>query len=173
MNDLDLSCGGLLPLIPSLEASPSVYDDRSDSWLTRSELRAASLNLAKSIASEEKRLIFLLCGVNSETIIGLLAAAAAGHATALVDPLLPEHLMTGLIQSYQPDIILGPRGVGEKLPHVMSDKTRVGSAQSRARRYRMDREGERIVVSTHRSLPAAASVHIGDNRQPEIRSAVA
>jgi acyl-CoA synthetase (AMP-forming)/AMP-acid ligase II len=132
MNDLDLSCGGLLPLIPPLEASPSVYDDRSDSWLTREELRAASLDLAKSIASEEKRLIFLLCGVNSETIIGLLAAAAAGHATALTDPALPEHLMTGLIESYQPDIILGPRGVGEKLPHVMSGKTTVGSVQSRA-----------------------------------------
>ena len=86
MNDLDLSCGGLLPLIPRLEASPAVYDDRSDSWLTREELRTASLDLAKAIASEHKRLVFLLCGVNSETIIGLLAAAAAGHATALIDP---------------------------------------------------------------------------------------
>ncbi len=61
----------------------------SDSWLTREELRTASLDLAKQIASEQKRLVFLLCGVNSETIIGLLAAAAAGHATALIDPALP------------------------------------------------------------------------------------
>jgi len=82
MNDLDRSCGGLLPLISRLEASSAVYNDRNDSWLTREELRAASLNLAKTIAAEQKRLVFLLCGVNSETIIGLLAAAAASDATA-------------------------------------------------------------------------------------------
>ena len=98
MKDVDLSCGGLLPLIAPLEASPAVYDDRSESWLTREELRTASLDLAQAIASEHKRLVFLLCGVNSETIIGLLAAAAAGHATALIDPSLSEHLMTGLIE---------------------------------------------------------------------------
>ncbi len=98
MKDLNHSCGGLLPLISRLEASPAVYNDRSDSWLTREELRTASLDLAKTIASEQKRLVFLFCGLNSETIIGLLAAAAAGHATALVDPALPEHLMRGLIE---------------------------------------------------------------------------
>ena len=75
---------------------------------------------------------FIRCSGSRDTsAVAWPAAAAAGHATALVDPLLPEHLMTGLIEFDQPDIILGPRGVGEKLPHVMSDKTRVGSAQSR------------------------------------------
>jgi acyl-CoA synthetase (AMP-forming)/AMP-acid ligase II len=132
MNDLDLSCGGLLPLISRLEASSAVYNDRNDSWLTREELRAASLSLAKTIAAEQKRLVFLLCGVNSETIIGLLAAAAAGHVTALIDPALPEHLMTGLIESYQPELILGPSGSSEKLPYAMNDKATVRSAQSGA-----------------------------------------
>jgi acyl-CoA synthetase (AMP-forming)/AMP-acid ligase II len=130
MNDLDLSCGGLLPLISRLEASPAVYDDRSESWLTREELRTASLDFAEEIASEHKRLVFLLCGVNSETIIGLLAAAAAGHTTALIDPALPEHLMTGLIESYQPELILGARGAFEKLPGTASSKATVGSAES-------------------------------------------
>jgi acyl-CoA synthetase (AMP-forming)/AMP-acid ligase II len=131
MKDLDLSCGGLLPLITRLEASPSVYDDRNAGWLTREELRAASLDLASAIASDRKRLVFLLCGVNSETIVGLLAAAAAGHATALVDPALHEHLMTGLIESYQPELILGARGAGEKLLDVVGDAT-VNSTQSSA-----------------------------------------
>ena len=103
---------------PRFETSPAVYDDRNDSWLTREELRAASVDLAKSIASEQKRLVFLLCGVNSETIIGLLAAAAAGHATALIDPAVPEHLMTALIEFYQPELILGARGAIEKLPGI-------------------------------------------------------
>src|ERR1700761_1799598 len=118
MKDVDHSCGGLLPLIPPLEPAPAVYDDRSESWLTREELRAASLDLARAIASEHKSLVFLLCGVNSETIIGLLAAAAAGHATALIDPALSEHLMTGLIESYQPELVLGARGAIEKLPDI-------------------------------------------------------
>jgi acyl-CoA synthetase (AMP-forming)/AMP-acid ligase II len=117
MNDLDLSCGGLLPLIAPLEASPTVYDDRSGVWLTREELRAASLDLAKSIASERKRLVFLFCGVNSETVTSLLAAAAAGHATALIDPSAPEDVLAGLIEAYEPEIVLGARadGIGEKM----------------------------------------------------------
>ena len=130
MNDPDVSCGGLLPLIAPLEASPSVYDDRSETWLTREELRAASLDLARTIASDQKRLVFLLCGLNSETIIALLAAAAAGHATALIDPSLSEGLMAGLIESYRPELILGTPGAIEKLPDA--GKTQSGSARSRA-----------------------------------------
>jgi acyl-CoA synthetase (AMP-forming)/AMP-acid ligase II len=132
MKDLDLSCGGLLPLIPRLEASPAVYDDRNNSWLTREELRTASLDLAKAIASEQKRLVFLLCGVNSETIVGLLAGAAAGHATALIDPSVPEQLLKGLIESYQPELIVGQRGSFEKLTDLSRRNATVGSAQSRA-----------------------------------------
>jgi acyl-CoA synthetase (AMP-forming)/AMP-acid ligase II len=132
MKELDLSCGGLLPLIPRLEAAPAVYDDRSDSWLTRKELRSASLDLAKAIASQKKRLVFLLCRVNSETIVGLLAGAAAGHATALIDPALPEHLMAGLVESYQPELIIGARGSGEKLADVINGAAVVNSMPSRA-----------------------------------------
>jgi acyl-coenzyme A synthetase/AMP-(fatty) acid ligase len=132
MKDLDLSCGGLLPLIRRLEASPAVYDDCNNSWLTREELRRASLDLAKAIASDQKRLVFLLCGVNCETIVGLLAGAAAGHATALIDPSVPEQLLKGLIESYQPELILGQRGSREKPPDLSSGKATVGSAQSRA-----------------------------------------
>jgi acyl-CoA synthetase (AMP-forming)/AMP-acid ligase II len=132
MNDLDLSCGGLLPLIRPLEASRAVYDDRNGSWLTRDELRAASLDLAERIASERKRLVFLFCGVNSETLIGLLGAAAAGHATALIDPLVPEDVLTGLIEAYQPELVLGAAGIGEKLPAVANDAETSGSFDCRA-----------------------------------------
>jgi acyl-CoA synthetase (AMP-forming)/AMP-acid ligase II len=132
MTDLDLSCGGLLPIIPRLESSPALYDDRNDSWLTRKELRNASLDLARAMASEQKRLVFLLCGVNSETIVGLLAGAAAGHATALVDPSVSKDVLTGLIQAYQPELLLGACGSGEKLTDVIDGNATVNSAQSRA-----------------------------------------
>jgi acyl-coenzyme A synthetase/AMP-(fatty) acid ligase len=132
MKDLDLSCGGLLPVIPRLEASPTLYDDLNDRWLTRKELRNASLDLARAVASEQKRLVFLLCGVNSETIVGILAGAAAGHATALVDPSVSKDVLTGLIQAYQPELLLGARGSGEKLPDVIGGNATVNSPQSRA-----------------------------------------
>jgi acyl-CoA synthetase (AMP-forming)/AMP-acid ligase II len=116
--DLDPSCGGLLPLIAPLEAAPSICDDRSGIWLTREDVRTASLHLAETIASERKRLVFLFCGVNSETVIALLAAAAAGHATALIDRSLPKDVLKGLIEAYQPELILGAGDFGEKLRAV-------------------------------------------------------
>ena len=132
MSDLDLSCGGLLPLIAPLEASPAIYDDRSQTWLTRAEIRAASLDLAGRIASGQKQLVFLLCGLNSETLIGLLAAAAAGHATALIDPAAPEDVLRNLIEAYQPELVLGSRDFGEKLRAVTDAAAALDSAESRA-----------------------------------------
>jgi acyl-CoA synthetase (AMP-forming)/AMP-acid ligase II len=132
MHDLDLSCGGLLPPIAPLEAAPALCDDRSGVWLTREDIRAVSLRLAETIASDRKQLVFLFCGANSETVIGLLAAAAAGHATALIDPSLTEDRLKGLVEAYQPELILGSRDFGEKLRAVADGATASGSLKSRA-----------------------------------------
>jgi acyl-CoA synthetase (AMP-forming)/AMP-acid ligase II len=132
MGGLDLSCGGLLPLTAALEAAPAICDDRGDGWLTREEVRAASLGVAGKIASERKQLVFLLCGANSETVIGLLAAAAAGHATALIDPSAPEDRLTGLVEAYQPELVLGAREFGDKLHAVADDTAASSSLESRA-----------------------------------------
>ena len=116
--ELDFSCGGLLPLIEPVERAPAIWDDRGNTWLTRQDLRAASLGLAERLGSRRKQLVFLFCGANCETLIGLLAATAAGHATALIDPSLAEDRLKGLIEAYQPDIVLGARGLGEKIRAV-------------------------------------------------------
>jgi acyl-CoA synthetase (AMP-forming)/AMP-acid ligase II len=115
MRDLDFSCGGLLPLIASLEPAPAARDDRRDVWLTRDEVRTSSLALAEAVASDRKRLAFLFCGNSCETLIGLLAAAAAGHAVALIDPSLAEDKLSALIAAYQPDLVLSTPDIGEKL----------------------------------------------------------
>ena len=115
MRDLDFSCGGLLPLIAPLEREPAVLDDRRDVWLTRDEIRTASLGLAENIASGKKRLVFLFCGNTCETLVGLLAAAAVGHAVALVDPSLAEDKLRALIEAYQPDLVLSPPDIGGTL----------------------------------------------------------
>ncbi len=146
MSVLDLSCGGLLPLIAPLEASPAIHDDRSQTWLTRADIRAASLDLAEKIASGQKQLVFLLCGLNSETLIGLFAAAAAGHATALIDPAAPEDVLRSLIEAYQPELILGSRDFGEKL-RAVTDAALLDSAESRA--------GAVVWVATKAERPSA------------------
>src|SRR5579863_7066118 len=127
MTELDVSCAGLLP---ALEAAPAIRDDRSDVWLTRADARAASLDVAGKITSERKRLVFLFCGANKETVIGLLAAAAAGHATALIDPSLPEDRLKGLIEAYRPEVVLGARELGETMRAVAPGKA--GSFESQA-----------------------------------------
>src|SRR6185312_7161444 len=130
MTDLDLSCAGLLPPIAPLEAAPAIRDDLSEVWLSRADARAASLALAEKIASERKRLVFLFCGANKETVIALLGAAAAGHAIALVDPSLPEDRLKGLIEAYRPEIVLGARELGETMRAVAPGKA--GSLESAA-----------------------------------------
>ena len=132
MRDLDFSCGGLLPLITSIESAPSVRDDRRDIWLTREEVRTASLGLAQNIASAQKRLVFLLCGNTCETIIGLLAAAAASHAVALIDPSLAEDKLGGLIDAYRPDLVLSTPDIGEKLRDLGGASSEWRSYESRA-----------------------------------------
>jgi len=132
MRELDFSCGGILPLIASLEPAPAARDDRGDVWLTRDEVRAASLGLAENIASERKRLVFLFCGNTCETLIGLLAAAAAGHAVALIDPSLAEDKLSALIEAYRPELVLSAPDIGETLRNLAGASGGWRSYKSRA-----------------------------------------
>src|SRR6516162_8918094 len=118
MRQLDFSCGGLLPLIAPLESAPAVCDDRSGVWLTREDVRVASLGLAERLASERKQLVFLFCGNDSGTVIGLLAAAAAGHAMALIDPSLAEDKLAALVGAYRPEVVLATEEMSEKLRNL-------------------------------------------------------
>ncbi|HEX9168912.1 MAG TPA: AMP-binding protein [Roseiarcus sp.] len=131
IRDLDFSCGGLLPPIGPLEGQPAARDDRRDVWLTREELRTASLGLAENIASERKRLVFLFSGNTCETLIGLLAAVAAGHAVAVIDPSLAEDKLRALIEAYQPEVVLKPE-IGETLNEQAGASGVWRSYQSRA-----------------------------------------
>jgi acyl-CoA synthetase (AMP-forming)/AMP-acid ligase II len=130
MRGLDFSCGGLLPLVAPLEARPALCDDRSENWLTREDLRIASLGLAEQIASDRKRLIFVLCGNNSQTVIGLLAAAAAGQAVALIDPSLPADKLKALVEAYEPELVFGTRDVRELLRDLTDASARWRSFES-------------------------------------------
>ena len=64
--------------------------------------------MAACFASTDKRLAFVIIDKTSESLVALLAAAAAGHAVALIDQTLSPEKMAALLESYQPDIVLGP-----------------------------------------------------------------
>src|SRR5271155_3548079 len=132
MRDLDFSCGGLQPLIAPLEREPAARDDRRDVWLTRDEIRTVSLGLAENLASQRKRLVFLFCGNTCETLIGLLAAAAAGHAVALIDPSLAEDKLSALIEAYRPELVLSAPDIGETLRNLAGASGGWGSHKKRA-----------------------------------------
>ena len=101
-------------------------------WLTREDVRAGSLRLAEQIVSDRKRLVFLLSGNNSATVISLLAAAAAGHAIALIDPSLPEDKLKGLVEAYEPELVFGTHAVGGLLRDLTDASARWRSFESPA-----------------------------------------
>ncbi len=109
----DPLCGGLLPVLPAVEKAPALQDETGGTWISREELRAMSIALAKIIARPEKGLVFLASENRAATVISILAAAAAGHAVMLVDPALPEEKLSGLIDAYRPDILLSSSPIAE------------------------------------------------------------
>lgn len=106
----DPSCGGLLPLLPGAETRPALADDRSDRWRTRGEVRAEALAIADALAAPRKRLAFLMADNGTASVLGLLAAAAAGHAVALVDPALADDKLRHLMEAYRPDLLIADAG---------------------------------------------------------------
>lgn len=106
VSTLDETCAGLFPKIPDREGRSVLRGQDSGRWLTADELRYTVLLLAGHISAPRKRLVFLLATNTASTVIGLLAAAAAGHAVALIDPLLARDKLTQLVETYQPEIIL-------------------------------------------------------------------
>ena len=101
-------CGGLLPHLPERERSPALCDGATGVWRTRGGLRDQALRVGKALASPRKRLVFVIVGPGPAAIVSILAAASAGHAVALIDAAMAQPKIAGLIESYRPELVLGP-----------------------------------------------------------------
>lgn len=77
--------------------------DRSWTYVT---LATAVRRVAATIASERKSLVACLCRPNAESVIGYLAALAAGHAVMLLDGGADAATTSALIDRYQPEYVL-------------------------------------------------------------------
>lgn len=103
----DPTCAGLFPEPDGTSDRPLVWDDRSGVWRTADDIRGLSLRLAQRIERPGKQLVFLLATNAPETLVGLLAAAAAGHAVALIDPTLSPDRLDDLVRDYRPELVIG------------------------------------------------------------------
>ena len=103
-----VDCGGLLPLSPRGDDGRALIDGRTQLALTRAQLRARALRLAACCALAKKRLAFVIVDKSADLLVALLAAAAAGHAVALIDQTLSPAKLASLLEIYRPEIVLGP-----------------------------------------------------------------
>lgn len=110
---IDITCAGFLPLVSATEDQAVIYDDLNGEWITRRYLRDRIMSVAEAISSPQKRLVFLQSSNTIGTVTGFLAAAAAGHAIALVDTSLSKVRIEQLIGTYQPDVIMFPDALQE------------------------------------------------------------
>ena len=73
------------------------------SW-TYAELATAVRSTAAALASDRKALVACLCRPDAESVIGYLAALAAGHAVMLLDA--EADATDKLVEHYRPDFVL-------------------------------------------------------------------
>jgi acyl-CoA synthetase (AMP-forming)/AMP-acid ligase II len=102
----DQACAGLLPVLQRCEDRVALRDGRSGRNWTRAELRQAALRVAARLECGKKKLVFLEASTRAGAVIGLLGAAAAGHAVALVDPALSAEKRVRLEALYRPNMTL-------------------------------------------------------------------
>ena len=103
-----VDCGGFLAYLPQQENQPALIDGRTHSALTREQLRTKALRVAACCGATDRRLAFVIVDKTPGSLVALLAAAAAGHAVALIDQTLSAEKMAALLNSYRPDIVLSP-----------------------------------------------------------------
>jgi acyl-CoA synthetase (AMP-forming)/AMP-acid ligase II len=120
VTDVRGECGGLLPFRPEWEDRPALADARADKVMSRGELRQAALRAADALGGPERRLAFILADRSAESLIAMLAAAAAGHGIALIDAASADAKLAALLDRYQPDLVLSPARI-EAPPSIARD----------------------------------------------------
>ncbi len=69
---------------------------------------AAKVECMREKLSGEKRLIFILCGANTQSIVAYLVSLRTGHTAALINSELNAANLVALEQQYKPDWIFEP-----------------------------------------------------------------
>lgn len=90
---------------------PLIWAEEADGWRSAGAVGADVAALRDRIGSPGKRLVFAFAINSYAGAVGYLAAVAAGHAVALLDPGLHEDHVRRLLDRYAPEIVLAPPGL--------------------------------------------------------------
>jgi acyl-CoA synthetase (AMP-forming)/AMP-acid ligase II len=92
------------------DESVALIDGETGVAWTRQRLATAVGAVAGTLRSDRKELVFCACDRDVGSVVGYLAAVAAGHAVALTDRNLHEDLAATLVERYQPRFMLEADG---------------------------------------------------------------
>jgi acyl-CoA synthetase (AMP-forming)/AMP-acid ligase II len=90
--------------------SVALIDGETGVAWTRERLASVVGAVAGTLRSDRKELVFCACDRDVGSVVGYLAAVAAGHAVALTDRNLHEDLAAALVERYQPRFMLEADG---------------------------------------------------------------
>jgi len=98
------------PFLLSADDSVALIDaEAGDTW-TRARLAEIVARVARTLHSSRKEFVFCACERDVGSVVGYLAAVAAGHAVLLTDRGADAELAEALIERYQPRWILQSEG---------------------------------------------------------------
>jgi len=87
-------------------AAPAIWCESVGDWRTYAEVAEQAGCVARALASERKRLVFIAVRNDYPSVIGYLGALQAGHAVALLNPDAETGVWETLVARYVPDVIL-------------------------------------------------------------------
>ena len=89
--------------------------DSNGKSYTYSELAAKADRIGSHLPRDSKRLVFILCGNNVETLAGYLGVLRSGHTGVMLAANTETGLLANLMDLYQPDYIWTPSDSAGKL----------------------------------------------------------
>jgi acyl-CoA synthetase (AMP-forming)/AMP-acid ligase II len=148
-----------LAFLDQPSAVPVLVDAATGRVWSQDELADAVHGVAEHMVTDERELVFAMCGRDAASIIGYLAALWAGHAVALLDADAPSELTEALVGRYRPSFVVRPE-CGER-PRVHRRTGATGPRVASELAVLLSTSGTtgspKLVRLSHRNVAANAS----------------
>ena len=143
-----------------------LYDAERSSWITEGELRAAVDERLRLLDAAEKKLAFLFCRTDLNTVAWYLACLESQHAVALLDNALSPEFRENLIDLYQPEFVISPQGLSTReitnASEIHPDLKQLLSTSGSTGSPKFVRLTKRNVVSNAQSIASALAIREED-----------
>jgi acyl-CoA synthetase (AMP-forming)/AMP-acid ligase II len=96
----------------------ALIDTASETRLSYRELESLVRAAGADLATDRKRLIFVVGSRQIASVVAYIAAIEAGHAVAWIDPALPDRSFDRLLTKYEPELVVpGSRRAVQRAAH--------------------------------------------------------